>query len=409
MTLCSSMRPFLLVMAMAICWLAGAQAASAQEPVTLGGLLRNGTANAPFSPESLSLTLRIFEGPVELEVRTAQPAPDGRFEFPHLPAVPGRTYFLSAEYEGAGYSATLSEGQLAEPVTLTVYEATTDPAVLAVTSHTIIVTGADSGQRLAEVLERVNVANTGDRTFVADLTAVGMPQLLRFALPPNAHNLDVRSTLVGGDVIEVDRGFAITTPVPPSGDTPHLFEVIYRVPYAGSALDMSRTLRFGAARYQVVVPADVATPVSAQLADLGITTIGGRELHLLEGADFAPGTLVELRLAGLPQPSLLSRLSGSSARWYMAAGVPTLMGLGLVLALGYGMIRRRPERPAHESPGPQGRRQALLAQIVRLDDEHQARGRSSKRYEARRRDLKRQMLQLDLQRYLDEPAADERS
>ena len=400
-------RTLLVTTALALSWLALAQVMVAQEQLTLAGTLENGTANALFAPELVPVILRTFEGPVQLETHTTQPAADGRFEFPGVSPSTERTYFLSADYQGAGYSATRSGEQMTEPVTLTVYEATTDQAALAVTSHTIIITGADPDQRVAEVLERVSLANTTDRTFVANLDAPGMPNLLRFALPPNPHNLDVRSNLVGGDVLEVDLGFAITTPIPPSGATPHQFEFVYRVPYQGSAIDMSRTIRFGAERYQVVAPDQVATLSSPQLADLGAVSIGGRELRLLEGAGFAPGSRLELFVSGLPQPSLLSRLGKGSARWYAGAGVRALIGAGLAGVLGYAVLRRRRPQAAPESRDAQAAREALLQEIVQLDATHQALGLSHERYQARRHDLKERLLSLELGRHMANPALPE--
>ena len=395
-----SLRTVSLALALALCWLGLVHQVAAQEQLTLSGTLVNGTAGVAFVPESLFITLHIFDGPVELETRTAQPAFDGGFQFAAVPSAPGRTYFLAADYQGAGYSVVLTEGQLTKPVTLTVYEATTDTTALTVTSHTLIVTGADPNQRVAEVLERVALANTTDRTFVADSAAEGMPQLLRFALPSNAYNLDVRSSLVGGDVLQVDRGFALTTPVPPSGTTPHQFEFIYRVPYAVSALDMSRTVRFGTGNYQVVVPGEVATVRSPQLADLGTVTIEGRNLRLLEGSGFAPDTVLELYLSGLPQPSLLSRLGNESARWYVAGGVPGLIGLGLAAALTYALFQQRRTRPALEPLDSPADRQALMQKIIELDAAYAAHSLSRKRYQAQRQDLKARLIDLELQQRL---------
>ena len=384
----------------------------AQETTALSGVLGNGSAEADFSPESVPVTLYVLEGVVEMENRTITPGPEGAFEFREVSTVTGRTYFLTAEYQGAVYSISLRAEELAQPVALTVYEATTSADFLSVSEHTIIVTGADPDQRVVEVLERSTLVNSGDRTLVPDLAQEGgMPQFLRFGLPPGFHNLDVRSDLVGGDVLEVDRGFAITTPVAPSGEEGHHFEFVYRVPYTGTTLGISRTLRFGAGTLRVVVPADMALATSPQLTDLGSTTVNERELQLLEGVDLAPGEHLELYLEGLPQPSLLSRLGRSAGHWYLAAGVPGLLGVALATVLVLALLRRKQE-PTAVPGGPLPDRQAILQQLVDLERRY-AETRIGEggvgegtmrrgRYGRERRRLKQQLLRLDLQRRLDQ-------
>ena len=177
-------RPLLVATFLLLSWLGSTQATTAQEQPTLAGTLQNGTANAVFAPDLVPVTLRTFEGPVQIETRVTHPTKDGRFEFAGVTSSPGRTYFFSADYQGVGYSATLSGEQLAGPVTLTVYESTANQEALSVISHAVIITGADSRLRVAEVLERVSLANPTDRTFVPDLQGTGMANLLRFALPP---------------------------------------------------------------------------------------------------------------------------------------------------------------------------------------------------------------------------------
>ena len=395
-------RAVFLLAALSLLWSALPRDASAQDATPLTGVLRNGTSDAEFSPESVPVTLRVLEGVVEMENRTVIPRFDGQFEFSGIAALPARTYFLTAEHQGAIYSASFRAAQLGEPLVLTVYDATNSSESLVVTSHTLIVTGADADQRIVEVLERVNVANRGGRTLVADLSAPGMPNLLRFALPPEAHNLEVRSDLVGGEVLEVDRGFALTVPVPPTDDSGHRFEFIYRVPYEAATLDLSRTLRFGADAFRVVVRADAAVAASPQLADLGTATVNDRNLQLLEGTGLPKGTRLELRLTGLPEPTLFSRLQGYAARWYLTAGVPGLAALVLGSILAATLLRRRRREPAAPDHDPGLLRQALFRQIAELDTQFDSHAISRRRYGLRRQGLKRQLLELDLQHHLEE-------
>ena len=386
----------------------GAVAQSASETVTLSGHLANGTTDAAFEPGSVPVTLRILEGVVELEVRTATPVPNGAYQFEDVPLNPQHLYFLTAEYQGAIYSAALTAEELAAPVNLTVYEASTSVDVLIITSYTIIVTGADLDAGVVEILERASVFNPSDRTVVPDLTSGGMPEFLRFALPTGAHGLDVRSDLVGGDVLEVDLGFAVTTPVPPSGESPYLFEFLYLAPYTGGTLDLSRTLRFGAESVRVVVPADVALGSSPQLDDLGTAPVNDRELQLLEGTGFPAGARLELILSGLPQSSLARQLGGWAARWYVAAGVPVLVAMALGALLVVGFTRRSRIGAATLGSGTvPATRDVLLQQLAELDAKAERDAVPRRRYLAERRELKRRLMEIEMQQYLEAQAAKE--
>jgi hypothetical protein len=384
----------LLALALALLLLSapGITPTAAQQTVSIGGTLRNGTADAGFDPTTVPITLRILEGVVEMELRTTIPRADGLFEFEEVPFNAGRIYFLTAEYQGVVYSDTLGSSEGITPAELTVFEASTDFNVLTVTSHTLIITGADSTLGIAEILERISFVNLTDRTLVPDLSAPGMPDFLRFALPPDSHNLDVRSDLVGGEVLEVDRGFAVTTPVPPSDTNGHQMEFIYRAPYEGSTLDLGRTLRFGADTLRVVVAAEVATALSSQLADLGTTTVEGRKLQLLEGAGFTQGELLELQLVGLPEPTFLDRFRNDASDWYTDFGVPGFLTISLGGVLVITLIRRRSSGP----PGGEMERRGLVDKIVSLDASHRTGSTSKKRYAAHRQALKDQLLWLDV-------------
>ena len=377
-------------------WHSGPPSASAQETLVISGVLANGTAGAPFVPEDVPITLRMLDGAVALEPLRVNPLPDGLFLFPGMEAVEGRVYFLSVEYQGAVYSATPDATEIREPVVLTVYEATADAEVVSATRHTVIVTGADAGDRVVEVLEQVEVVNTSDFTLVPNLSEPGNMGFLRFALPPGSFNLDVRSNLVGGQVLEVDRGFALTMPVPPSRSQPHQMEFIYRLNYEGDSLDLGRSLPFGATTFRMVVPTSVGIAAAPDLTDLGASTVGGREFQFLEGANLERATRLTLRLDGLPQPSLWSRIGSNMGSWYLAAGVPTLMGLVLSAGLALGLLRRRSSRGG-TTEDLAAERQRLLDEAVRLESRQQEGKVSQRRYAVERDRLKRALMEIDLE------------
>lgn len=363
--------------------------AGAQETADITGSVRNGTPGAGFDPADVRLSLNVLEGVVSISEATTAPDAEGRFVFSGAPVGPGRVYFVSAEYGGAAYSASLRTEDLGAPVEITVYEPTSSTDALRVESHSIIVTGADADERFIEIFERAHVANDSGRTLVPDLNAQGpaMLSFLRFALPPGTSHLDVRSDLVGGDVLTVDRGFALNIPVPPTPEgAPHRFEFVYRLPYDGASVDLGRTMRFGAGSFRFVVPGSVGVGASTELTDLGATEFEGGQLQLLEGAAIPRDSFLPLSVDGLPQPTLWSRVESRGGEWFLRYAVPGAAALALTAALALALRRRR-------APAAQLNREALLARAAAL---RERRGRiSRRRYDAERDEIRRGLIALE--------------
>ena len=360
----------------------------AQETTEIAGSVRNGTPGAEFDPADVRLSLNVLEGIVSISETTTAPDASGRFAFSGVPVGPERVYFVSAEYGGAAYSTSLRTDDLGAPVEITVYEPTASTDALRVESHSVIVTGADANARFIEVFERAHVANDSGRTLVPDLSAQGpaMLSFLRFALPPGAFHLDVRSDLVGGDVLTVDRGFALNIPVPPTlAEQPHRFEFVYRLPYEGESVDLGRTMRFGAGAFRFVVPVSVGVGASPDLTDLGATAFEGGQLQLLEGAAIPRDGFLPMSVNGLPQPTLWGRVESRGGEWFLRYAVPGAAAVALAAALAFAARRR--------APVAQLSREALLARAAALRERRE--GIPKRRYDAEREEIRRALIALE--------------
>ena len=360
--------------------------------------MEHGTGEASFDPTQARVTLNVLEGITLVAQETALPDESGAFMFTAA-AADGWTFFFSVEYQGVNYSAVRGAGELGDPVVVTVFDATNDTSVLAVQSHTVIVTGAVPDDGFVEILERVIVRNDSSFTLTPDLNAQGpaMLSFLRFALPPNAYNLDVRSNITGGQVLEVDRGFALNSPIPPTAPgQPHQFEFVYRLDYDEPTLDLSRTMRFGAESVRFVVPVDVATPLSSRLTDLGATDLNGRLLRLLEGQDIAPAEVLPLTVSGLPGRSTLDVVRESAGDWYVRYAVPAAIGTTVAVLLLLSLRRRRAAAAGAAT------REQLLARARELRDAYDNRTIGTAAYEGRSRAIRDALVQADVHERLAE-------
>ena len=318
---------------------------SAASPVS--GVLVNGTQGGEI-PAGATVLLHQF-GAEAGSVDTFETVTDadGRFRFDGAPEVPTNgSAALVAIYGGTRYSRVLPPGDPPEPLTLTVYELTRDVGVVTTSEQSIIVAGIDTATRRMAAVQLFTVENRSDTTLVPDLSAppmIGQFSFLRFSLPAEAANLDVSTDLVGGEVIPVGTGFAITAPVQPGR---HQVSFTFTVPYQGDTLAWRDNTLQGAESLRLLIPTELGDIGVGGLDQLEDLTLGEVTYRVWGAQDLQPGAGVNLQLSGLPEPSWITKLGNplSEARfWYGAIPVLVAVALAALLALG---VWRRPAQNA---------------------------------------------------------------
>ena len=355
---------------------------------TVSGRVSNGTAGFE-TPEGVQVTLRVFSADIDFEPRSGGVDADGAFTFGQVVTDGVSGYIVTVRYQGVSYTVPLTPEDDLTDVDITIYESTESLEVVSLLGNTIILLGADAASRMVSVMEIAQVSNDSDRAFVSNLEAGGPMNLLRFPLPANAINLDVQAELPEGQSLQVDRGFALSNPVPP-GEYGVVFT--YVVPYGGGELDLSRTLLRGAGTLRLLVPTAIATIHSAALTDAGEATIGTTVYRLYEAGEIAPGSAVDMVLRGLPQPSPFQRVGDLWAtRGWLAA--PAVLAGALLALLMAGLTRARYRETPALAESPQGRLELVRA-IAELDDLLESDEIEEAAHESRRDALKRRLLRL---------------
>ncbi len=315
-------------------------------PVT--GALVNGTAGGPTPANATVLLHQFGVDSVSVDTFETTTDADGAFRFDDAPPIPENgSAAVVAIYGETRYSRTLSPADSAEPLTLVVHEFTRDVGVVETTEHSIIVAGIDTATRRVAAVQLFTLENRSDTTLVPDLSAppmIGQFSFLRFSLPGESSNLDVATDLVGGEVIPVGTGFAITAPVQPGR---HQVSFTFTVPYDGDTLAWRDNTLQGAESLRLLIP--------DEFGDIGVGGLTAREdLALGEisyrvwGAEnLAPGAGVNLQLTGLPEPSWITKLGNplSEARFWYGA-VPIIVTVTLAGLLIWGSWRRPTETVA---------------------------------------------------------------
>ncbi len=218
-------------------------------------------------------------------------------------------------------------------------DAPPDAPALRVARRIVTVLEAEPQTRTLAVLERVELVNDGAEPFVP---RPGGPQgpmgVLRFALPRNAFDLMPDPQLGAHELVQVDRGFGSFMPVPP-GETTVSFS--YRVPYAGTRLDLALGTVYPTAALWLLVPADLAVE-SPDLRLEQTVDIGRLRYQVLVAEGLAAGQRVVVVLAGLPFTPRPWWLDETVQRAVALA----LAGLGVVGAGAYARAcGPRPARP----------------------------------------------------------------
>lgn len=361
----------LLLLALGALSAAPLEGAGAQQTADVRGRVVNGTAGASV-PAGLPVRLIAQSGDSLLDQRETTTDAQGQFAFAGVAIDPSATYFLAVRYQGVDSTVRVEPQQPDASWRLMVYETTSDIAQLRIAENTLFIPRTDQQRRRLLALEFVRVQNLGDRTFVPDLTGSQPMGFLRFSLPPGATGLDVQSTLRGGNIVPVDRGFAMTTPLPP-GNHDILFN--YSVPYSGNTLRYERTFPFGATTFEMLV-GEAAGKVSAVGLQVGgPVVIEQKRYRRLTGANLPAGARVEMTLSDMPRPSLARRVISAFQGGAVAkVGIPLLAALVLAGVLTLAMLRRRVRaRRRTLEPVPAGvteahSRDELVKAVAELDD-----------------------------------------
>ena len=337
---------------LAICALllaaAADRAAAQQSPVTVSGRIINATTAA--AVPGLTVTLHMQTAQTQ-DAITAVTDAQGRFHFADIAVDPAVVYAVSARYQDALYGAqiNLRDGS-PPPIDIHVYDAAYDLDVIRVDSSSLLFADADRATQTIAALEIVKVVNDSDRTFVPG--SQGPMSLLRFGLPPGSDDLQVDTRLLGADVVQVDRGFAVLGSVPPGA---HDIMFTYTFPYDGAETTISKSFPFGANSLRVLSPQETLAIHSADIGAAHPVSIGERPYRLIEAADIRRGARISLRLTDLPRATLSDRATATLAAIPYQYAAPAILTLFLTALIIFALIRPRhpsnaPTAPAQDAP-----------------------------------------------------------
>jgi len=372
--------------------------AHAQDTMTITGRLENGTANAQI-PEGVIVYLDLFRLGENLDTKETAIDTQGRFSFSDVTSDYGYGYIISTDYSGTIHSFESDYPFPAEPIEIMVYESTSNSENIKVRSHTLLVNAANADVRLIEIMELVGLENIGDHTFVPDISQAGQMDMLRFSLPPTAKDLDVQSSLRGGQILQVDLGFAMTTAIPPGS---HEIAYTYLSPYENDSLMFTHSLPFGADTFRILLVQGLGQVTGTGLQEMSDLALGERTYQHLATRDLNTGTRVTVRLSGLPEPSLWQTWKGNvSWEKFVELGIPAASSMALIILLASTILRSRARSKTVNYS--QSRYTSLTEAIAHLDDRFDKRDIGKREYIQAREHMKNQILNWRGQFQFDDP------
>ena len=365
-----------------------------QGPALISGEVVNRTPGEEI-PAGRLVVLHILMQDGNQDFKSASTDANGAFSFTDVPLAEVLGYLLVATHQGVDYTLEILPGEALTGLELEIFETTSSIDAVGIVLDSVMIADWDVPDRTLSVLELVQLENYGNETFVPDLAQPANMAFLRFALPSNARDLQVQTQLPEGQVLQVDRGFAVTTSVPPGQ---HGIAFTYTVPYQGDRLDFSRRFSLGAQAFRLLIPVNLGSATSSALSSGSNVQIGDTDFRVLQAEDVPLGGTVDIQLDNLPQPSLLSTavnsLGQSTAIWV----VPITLVLGLAGLLVIGIVRRSgvPSVAASSAVKGASTKDELIGAIVELDNRLERNEVTEQEHKLQRQILKARLLEQEM-------------
>ncbi len=326
--------------------------AHAAGPGRIFGQLLDGTKkNAPVARQSV--TLQMAQGNTATDLASVTTDARGSYAFGNLSTAKTISYALYIRYQGAQYNSALItlNTKPVQQVNLTVYQATTSTANMAIVRATILLHKPDAQKGIIPVSELFIFRNLDLRTYVGSLDAShGKPNALRFSLPHTARNVSLGKGFDGYKAIQVDRGFATDAPVPP-GDSQFAFT--FDVPYTLSSYDFDYTIVYPTVQLALLIPPEIHA-TSDTLKGQGPVGTNQDTYNLLQANALLANKQVHVQLAGLPT---ITPATNSTTLNPTASGFIIVLLIMAAILFGTWFLYRSAHHPAARKKGAQQKQQ----------------------------------------------------
>lgn len=375
-----------------------------------GKLLNGSQNNAPVANQSV--TLQLAENNTARDLVTISTDAQGNYAFSALQSDATVQYSIYTFYQGAQYASDLIDlsKNTNQQINLTVYDATSSIADIAVVQATILLDKPNAQTGTLTVSEDFFFENLGTTTYVGKLDAShSKPNALIFSLPVSAKLLSLGAGFDGYNSIQVDAGFASNAAVLPGTSR---FSFSFQVPYSGNSYQFAYKTVYPTVALSLLTPTTILTTTQGLTAQ-GPTNTKSGTYDTFQAKTLRANQDIQAHLDGLPMPTRPAPQQPSlnpNLIWLVAL---LIVLLALVGVGGYlyntrkrkaARSRRRPTTPAkrHTRTAAPARKksvastskEALLQEMLELDKAYEARKLKKAIYQEQRAHLKTRLREL---------------
>lgn len=374
--------------------------AAAQGTGVINGNITNGTAGGKVPP-NLELVLHILDQNSNETTQNTTADASNNFSFKNVPIQADRVYVVTTKYLDRVFGSDFVNGDLTKTtldMPVKIYELTSAPDVIKLTSLTTQVNASGDQLQIAQV---IHVQNTSDKMFTGNqkIDQDRYPSIT-FALPKGASIMGFANDESRYSIAQDGTTITDTAPVVPGDD--HVMHVIYTMPYK-DGMTVEQSIPYAVdGMVQLLLQPETMTAKTDQLASLGVQTQTQRNTNYqayANGVKLTPGSVLKYELHGSAAATTNASASGGNViSRELIVGLLVGVGIGIVLVGVVFMVRDRMvgRKPAANEydPATQQRIDALIDQLAQLDDEFSSGKVDKKSYEKRRQRLKIRLSRL---------------
>jgi hypothetical protein len=373
---------------------------------------KNGADNIGGTPVTLTVATATGD-PVDTTVKAGD---DGRFTFDGVTLSTDAFYLLKVVYDGGNYfhAVEFDAGATnADVGSIEVYHSfRADDGISFSRMNTLMVSASESG---AQLVETGGYLNNTDRAYTGRASTQDA-ETARFGLPVGAFNLDPQLGLNRDTLVQLDEppllGFATIEAVLP-GD--NQFAYVYQMQSQNGAITLDRVFPYRTDLYTLYLPTGArleSSGNSVPILDSGVGQMpNGQQMRVYTATNIPAGGRLTVRVSNLPKTD-----TGINPLLPAMMVFMFLLGIGLIVV--YGRQRRQSpitaaaQRQIKTVPGgiakPRAeavleddepatddlaaRKDALLLELVDLDERHDAGELPEDEYRRRRKASKDELV-----------------
>lgn len=348
-------------------------------------------------PQSLKVTLRIFDNMEETGSIQTQVNTDGSYRFDNIQMTSDRIVIATVEYEGQVFNSepsrlptanTEDDPAASNGIELDIHVSETTSDISTVSVDRLHVFFDFSRENVVQVVELFLISNSSNQTIVPASAESGV---LAFDLPTEAANLQFQDSVIGERYLTTATGFVDTAPVPPGNDSLQVL-FAFDLPYADKAT-ISLPIPYDTNSVIVMAPSEGVKFKSDMLVDGGLKTTEQSTYQVYNGSNLKASANLTFTLTGRSK-SNASAVGEVKFDTGLIGGI--LLGLVVIISGFYLNMRRKQIAKAKVPVQPIATqdKNALMDAIIALDEQFKNEKIAESAYKQRRAELKEELKKL---------------